>query len=237
MKRGEIQYPQTTNPVKQEPAIPSQTVSPLPDHEEIIMKESSSISYQPAPKEAQIKDHEDSHVFPSSSPTFDAITNENATTPIHTYITASGSIVPTEGHTPETLSLDWSAVNVITEGDLEEIHHEKIDLPVLQEDFTTYIPVSGAAPLVIPEEEDTNTVGQIPATGITSTHTEKDVPSTSIIPSFPVSTSESSAKEVSREGTSDAQDEETKGSVTPSSTYLVVPTSDSGKLTVVLLST
>ncbi|MEQ2199984.1 hypothetical protein XENOCAPTIV_018976, partial [Xenoophorus captivus] len=243
--RGEIQHAQATNPVKQVPETSPQTLTPLPDHDEtfstresweLIKKESYSDSYQPAPKGTPNKDHEESHLFPTSSQ-FDA--HENLTTPIIS-ITSSGSFVPKEGQTSETVSLDWLAVNVTSEGDLEKIHHEESDLPVSEEDYSTdvlskHVFVTEPAVSVIPEE-DARTVVQIPAV-TTSSHTEEDnVSSTSQFTSLAYSTSESPAEEVSGEGTSDALDEDTQGSVTPSwmgmgavSTSVVVPTSDSGE--------
>ncbi|MEQ2279170.1 hypothetical protein AMECASPLE_006664, partial [Ameca splendens] len=243
--RGEMQHAQATNPVKQIPETSPQTLTPLPDHDEtfstresweLIKKESYSDSYQPAPKGTPNKDHEESHVFPTSSQ-FDA--HENLTTPI-TSITSSGSFVPTEGQTSETVSLDWLAVNVTSEGDLEKIHHEESDLPVSEEDYSTdvlskHVFVTEPAVSVIPEEDAARTVVQIPAV-TTSSHTEEDnVSSTSLFTSLAYNTSESPAEEVSGEGTSDALDEDIQGSVTPSwmgmgavSTSVVVPTSDTG---------
>lgn len=242
--REEMQHPQTANPVNQHPEIPSQTSTPLSDHEEtfstsenweLIKKESYPDSYQPAPKETPNKDHQESLVFLTSSPNFDAGTNEN-TTPV-TYITASETVMPTEGHTPETVSLDWLSVNVTSEGDVEEIHHEENDLPVSQEDYTTDVSsgpfsVTESAASVAPEENATHTVVQISAETTSPQNEEVDVPSTSMFPAL----AESSTEEISGEGTSDAQEEETKDSVTPDfmgidilSTSVMVPTSDSGK--------
>ncbi|KAM4735775.1 brevican core protein isoform 2-T2 [Anableps anableps] len=242
--RGEFQHPQGTNPANQDPEIPSQTLTPLSDHEEtfatresweLIKNESYPDSYQPAPKETPNKDNQESFVYQTTSPKSDAITNEIPTTPI-SYITASESMGPTEGHIPETMSLDWLAVNVTSEGDVEEIHHEESDLPVSQEDYTTDVPsghvsVTEPAVSVIPEENANRTVVQIPAVTTSPQNEDVDVPS--MFPSF--STAESSAEEVSGEGTSESLDEETKDSVTlslvemsTSSTSVVIPTSDSG---------
>lgn len=241
--REEMQHPQTAKPVNQHPEVPSQTSTPLSDHKEtfstiesweLIMKESYPDSYQP-PKETPNKDHQESLVLPTSSPKFDAVTNEN-TTPV-TYITATETVIPTEGHTPETVSLDWLAVNVTSEGDVEEIHHEENDLPVSQEDYTTAVSsgpfsVTESAVSVAPEENATHTAVQISAEKTSPQNEEVDVPSTSMFPAF----AESSAEEISGEGTSDAQEEEKKDSVTPNfmeidilSTSVMVPTSDSGK--------
>ncbi|XP_014844502.1 PREDICTED: brevican core protein-like isoform X1 [Poecilia mexicana] len=241
--REEMQHPQKANPVNQHPEIPSQTATPLSDHEEtfstsesweMIKKENYPDSYQPAPKETPNKDHQESLVFLTSSPKFGAVINEN-TTPV-TYITASETVVPTEGHTPETVSLDWLAVNVTSEGDVEEIHHEENDLPVSQEDYTAGVSsgpfsVTESAVSVATEENSTHTVVQISAETTSPQNEEVDVPSTSMFPSF----AESSAEEISGEGTNDAQEEETKDSVTPNfmgidilSTSVMVPTSDSG---------
>ncbi|MEQ2164577.1 hypothetical protein GOODEAATRI_008012, partial [Goodea atripinnis] len=242
--RGEMQHAQATNLVKQVPETSPHTLTPLPDHDEtfstresweLIKKESYSDSYQPAPKGTPNKDHEESHVFPTSSQ-FDA--HENLTTTI-TSITSSGSFVPTEGQTSETVSLDWLAVNVTSEGDLEKIHHEESDLPVSEEDYSTdvlskHVSVTEPAVSVIPQGDAARTVVQIPAV-TTSSHTEEDnVSSTSLFTSLAYSTSDSPAEELSGEGTSDALAEDTQGSVTPSwmgmgavSTSVVVPTSDS----------
>uniref|UniRef100_A0A3B5L4V0 Brevican n=1 Tax=Xiphophorus couchianus TaxID=32473 RepID=A0A3B5L4V0_9TELE len=115
------------------------------------------------------------------------------------------------------------------------------DLPVSQEDYTTDVSsgpfsVTESAASVGPEENATHTVVQISAETTSPQNEEVDVPSTSMFPAL----AESLTEEISGEGTSDAQEEETKDSVTPNfmgidilSTSVMVPTSDSGNTNVV----
>ncbi|KAM4567977.1 brevican core protein isoform 2-T2 [Fundulus diaphanus] len=226
--RGEMQRAQTTHPVKQVGEMPSQTLTPPSDHQEsweLIKKESFPDSHHPAPDKVPNKHHEEFHVFPTSSLRFDVVTNEKAATAA-AFITASGSIVPTEGRSSEAVSSDWLTLNVTTDGDLEKVHHEERDLLVSEEDNSTDVPskhVSVTEASVIPEEDV-----RVPAVTTSSHPEEVHVASLS-------NTSESPAEELSGEGTSAGLEDETQDAVTPGlmgldtlSTSVVVHTSDSG---------
>ncbi|XP_038148330.1 brevican core protein isoform X1 [Cyprinodon tularosa] len=236
-ERVEMHHAPTTNPVQPGPEITSHNLTTPSDLEEtfstsvsweLIKNESYPDSYQPAPEEDPNKKHEASPV------TF--VTNENLTTPI-TYTKASGSSVPIEDHTFETVSVDWLPVNVTSEGDLEKTGHEGSDPPGPEEDYTTVVPwksvsVIEPAVSVTPEEDPTHTEGQIP-TFTTSSQTEK-APVSDLSPSSAGSTTVS-PEEVSTEGNSYSLEEETEDSMTSGlmgtetwSTSKLVPTFDSG---------
>lgn len=156
----EQQHAHTANPVKQGPvqvqsptlcydkdpplAVELEFTTPPSDHQvstkdtwEQIEKANYPESYLPAPEDSLNTDHEESHIFPTTSPETSSVVTvgDAATLP-----TANGT---DEHHISENETLDMIVCNAESVTDAGELLnsssdvHQEGDLPVLQEDHTS----------------------------------------------------------------------------------------------------
>ncbi|XP_035464940.1 brevican core protein isoform X1 [Scophthalmus maximus] len=129
--------------------------TPLPEHQqhttiedtwEPVEKARYPESYRPAPDENPLTDHEDSHVHPTSSNADGVVpTGKDSSLPTIDG-TSSGTREPPESHNsnnnPETQTQDSLGVNATSGVDVKELLnsssevHQKVELPVSQEDHT-----------------------------------------------------------------------------------------------------
>lgn len=266
----ELQHAQTTSPVKQGPVqAPSPTkcydkdplltvdlesITPPSDHQEQfstkdtweqIEKSRYPESYLPAPEETPDTNHEESHVFPTSSPkTFTVVTVGVAST----LPTTNGIPEPSEHHISKNETLDMIGINITFVTDADELLnsssdvYQEGDLPVSQEDNTPDDQLQHASETEQiyssttydvsrePEEASAKTVEFTSAVTF-SPHVEET--------DFSSSTPENHPTEEQSGDESPNQDEDTQNLVTQSlagmetyATLELVSTTDSGKSTV-----
>ncbi|CAK6974999.1 LOW QUALITY PROTEIN: brevican core protein [Scomber scombrus] len=216
-----------------------QSVTPPSQHQEHLStkdawepveKASYPESYQPAPEENLDPHHDEFHIQTTFSPETDHVSTTDGTT--------AETVEPsTEHHISEnnnvTESLDIPAVNA-TSGEVanellnssSEVHQET-ELPTSQEDHTPAVDLEHATETetlhpsisynVSAQPEEVSAGVEVMSVMATSTHTEEpDVVSTTVLPSFDNSTSESHPVEEGSGEESVNPDEETQNPVTQS---------------------
>lgn len=200
---------------------------------ELVEKASYPESYQPAPEENLDPDHDELHIQPTISPETDHVSTTDGTT--------AETVEPsTEHHITErnhvTESLDIPVVNATSEEVANEIlnssseAHQETELPTPAVDLEHATETETLHPTiscnVSGQPEEVSAGVEMPVM-TTSTHTEEpDVVSTTVLPSFDNSTSESHPVEEGSGEESVNPDEETQNPVTHS--VVAMETSSSG---------
>ncbi|XP_067366348.1 brevican core protein [Channa argus] len=240
----EVQHAHTVNPVKQDPvedqsstlcydndpllSVDLHSITPPPDRQELVSKHTwektekarYTESYQPTPEQTPDTDHEESHIFITTSPkTFSAVTVKESTSP-----KTDGSLEPSELHVSDNETLDKIEVNATSVPNADELLNNSSelyregDLPVFQEDTTPEVTfehtsetelIYSSTPYDVPQHPEEHSTGVVTMVyGVSnSPHTEEADVQASTPESHP--TEEESGEE------SASPDEEIHNFVTP----------------------